>query len=50
MSQNEFRKYAVGHLGMSGNTMDDYMRQTNARLEARKAACSISLPSDALHH
>ena len=29
---NEFRKYAVGHLGMSGNTMDDYMRQTNARL------------------
>jgi ATP-dependent Clp protease protease subunit len=32
MNQNEFRKYAVGHLGMSGNTMDDYMRQTNARL------------------
>lgn len=32
MSQNEFRKYAVGHLGMSGNTMDDYTRQMNARL------------------
>lgn len=32
MNQNEFRKYAVGHLGMSGNTMDDYIRQTEARL------------------
>ena len=32
MNAKEFRKYAVGHLGMSGNTMDDYMRQTNARL------------------
>lgn len=32
MNQNEFRKYAVGHMGMSGNTMDDYIRQTEARL------------------
>ncbi len=32
MNQNEFRKYAVGHLGMSGNTMDDYIRQANARI------------------
>jgi ATP-dependent Clp protease protease subunit len=32
MNQNEFRKYAVGHLGMSGNTMDDYIRQTESRL------------------
>ncbi len=32
MNQNEFRKYAVGHLGMSGNTMDDYIRQTNMRV------------------
>lgn len=32
MNQNEFRKYAVGHLGMSGNTMDDYIRQTTARI------------------
>jgi ATP-dependent Clp protease protease subunit len=32
MNQNEFRKYAVGHLGMSGNTTDDYIRQTEARL------------------
>src|ERR1043165_1751664 len=32
MNQNEFRKYAVGHLGMSGNTMDDYIRQTNTRI------------------
>lgn len=33
MNQNEFRKYAVGHMGMSGNTMDDYIRQTNGRLQ-----------------
>src|SRR5215216_7735680 len=32
MDQNEFRKYAVGHLGLSGNTMDDYIRQTEARI------------------
>lgn len=32
MDQNEFRKYAVGHLGMSGHTMDDYIRQNNARI------------------
>jgi ATP-dependent Clp protease protease subunit len=32
MKQNEFRKYAVGHLGMSGNTMDAYIRQTNGRI------------------
>jgi len=32
MNNNEFRKYAVGHLGMSGNTMDDYIRQSNARI------------------
>ena len=24
MAQSEFRKYAVGHLGLSGNTLDDY--------------------------
>lgn len=24
MDSKEFRKYAVGHLGMSGNTLDDY--------------------------
>ncbi len=33
MDKQEFRKYAVGHLGMSGNTMDDYIRQTNTRLQ-----------------
>lgn len=32
MKPNEFRKYAVGHLGMSGNTMDDYQRKMNAQL------------------
>lgn len=32
MNTNEFRKYAVGHLGLSGNTMDDYIRQTENRL------------------
>lgn len=25
--ENEFRKYAVQHLGMSGNTVDDYSKQ-----------------------
>lgn len=30
MSQNnEFRKYAVNHLGMSGNTLDDYAKKTS---------------------
>jgi ATP-dependent Clp protease protease subunit len=32
MDPKEFRKYAVGHLGMSGLTIDDYARQTNARI------------------
>ncbi len=26
-SSNDFRKYAVGHLGVSGNTVDDYARK-----------------------
>ena len=26
---NEFRKYAVHHLGMSGNTVDSYAQQIN---------------------
>src|SRR6478735_8763274 len=32
MDSKEFRKYAVGHLGMSGNTIDDYARQSAARI------------------
>ena len=27
---SDFRKYAVGHLGMSGNTVDSYMKAVNA--------------------
>ena len=30
MNNNEFRKYGVQHLGMSGNTLDDYQRKTTA--------------------
>ena len=26
-SNNEFRKYAVNHLGMSGNTIDSYAQK-----------------------
>lgn len=29
-NNNEFRKYAVGHLGMNGNTLDDYARKAYA--------------------
>ena len=32
MNNNEFRKYAVGHLNMSGNTIDDYARQSGMRV------------------
>src|SRR6266699_3662785 len=28
---SEFRKYAVGHLGLNGNTLDDYNKQVSAR-------------------
>lgn len=27
-SNNEFRKYATGHLGMNSNTLDDYMKKS----------------------
>ncbi len=35
-SDNEFRKYAIGHLGMNSNTLDDYMKKStaNANVEA----------------
>lgn len=29
MDQNEFRKFAVQHIGMSGNTLDDYANKIN---------------------
>jgi ATP-dependent Clp protease protease subunit len=29
MNNNEFRKYAVQHMGMSGNTIDDYAHKIN---------------------
>lgn len=29
MDQNEFRKFAVHHIGMSGNTLDDYANKIN---------------------
>ena len=32
MQPTEFHKYAVGHLGLSGNTVDDYARQASARI------------------
>lgn len=31
-NNNEFRKYAVGHLGMNGNTLDDYARKAYANI------------------
>lgn len=32
MDNNEFRKYGVHHLGMSGNTLDDYQRKMSAKI------------------
>ncbi|MEY4926225.1 MAG: hypothetical protein RI894_661 [Bacteroidota bacterium] len=32
MENNEFRKYGVHHLGMSGNTLDDYQRKASTGL------------------
>ena len=31
-NQNEFRKYAVNHIGMNSNTLDDYNRKATAKV------------------
>ena len=35
--QNDFRNYAVNHLGMSGNTIDSYMRKAGAGIKSPMA-------------
>ena len=35
--QNDFRNYAVNHLGMSGNTIDSYMRKAGAGVKSPMA-------------
>ena len=35
--QNDFRNYAVNHLGMSGNTIDSYMRKAGADVKSPMA-------------
>lgn len=35
--QNDFRNYAVNHLGMSGNTIDSYMRKSGAGVKSPMA-------------
>ena len=32
--QNDFRNYAVNHLGLSGNTIDSYMRKSGAGVKS----------------
>ena len=36
-NNNEFRKYAVHHLGMSGNTVDSYARKMQEQVPAIEA-------------
>ena len=38
----DFRKYAVGHLGMSGNTLDSYMKAVNAGAAVAPAASYVN--------
>lgn len=39
---SDFRKYAVGHMGMSGNTVDSYMKAVNAGTAVAPAASYIN--------
>lgn len=40
---SDFRKYAVGHLGMSGNTLDSYVKSVNA--SASMAGLTAQVPA-----